>query len=44
MVNGRAFSGTGVGYNPARCAGQPRLTAYENIQMARRQPFIRPCA
>ena len=27
MVNGRAFSGTGVGYNPLATTGQPRLSA-----------------
>ncbi len=28
-VNGRAFSGTGVGYNPLAAVGQPRLSALE---------------
>ncbi len=29
MVNGRAFSGTGAGYNPLAVAGQPRLSALQ---------------
>src|SRR5262249_29217517 len=29
IVNGRAFSGTGVGYNPLAQTGQPRLSALE---------------
>jgi hypothetical protein len=29
MVNGRAFGGTGVGYNPLAVSGQPRLSALE---------------
>jgi hypothetical protein len=29
MVNGRAFSGTGVGYNPLATTGQPRLNALQ---------------
>lgn len=33
IVNGRAFSGTGVGYNPFAVLGQPRLNAQERVQM-----------
>ena len=29
IVNGRAFGGTGVGYNPLAASGQPRLNALE---------------
>lgn len=29
VVNGRAFSGTGVGYNPLAATGQPRLSALQ---------------
>lgn len=29
MVNGRAYSGTGVGYNPLATTGQPRLSALQ---------------
>src|SRR4029079_12035900 len=29
MVNGRAFSGTGVGYNQLATTGQPRLSALQ---------------
>lgn len=31
MVNGRAFSGTGVGYNPLATAGTPRLSAAQTF-------------
>ena len=33
VVNGRAFSGTGVGYNPLATAGQPRLNAVEILPL-----------
>lgn len=33
LVNGRAFSGTGVGYNPFATIGQPRLNAQETVLM-----------
>ncbi len=33
MVNGRAFSGTGVGYNPLATTGQPRLSALQLFQV-----------
>ena len=33
IVNGRAFSGTGVGYNPLAVAGQPRLSAVETFSI-----------
>lgn len=33
LVNGRAFNGTGLGYNPLAAAGQPRLTALELFQI-----------
>ncbi len=33
IVNGRAFSGTGVGYNPLAATGQPRLSAVQLFQV-----------
>lgn len=33
LVNGRAFNGTGLGYNPLAAASQPRLTALELFQI-----------
>ncbi len=33
LVNGRAFGGTGVGYNPFAILGQPRLNAQETVLM-----------
>jgi len=45
MVNGRAFSGTGVGYNPLAVGGPSRaLTALENIQMGASPAVYPPVA
>ena len=41
MVNGRAFSGTGVGYNPLAAAGQPRLSARADIAAGNFQRWLR---
>ncbi len=44
MVNGRAFSGTGVGYNPFAAPGSPRLSALEMLQMGAKLPIYSPVA
>jgi hypothetical protein len=40
MVNGRAFSGTGVGYNQLATTGQPRLSALQLFQVDTKPNFI----
>ena len=40
IVNGRPFSGTGVGYNPLAAAGQPRLNARAAVPDWRRRQCI----
>ncbi len=44
MVNGRAFSGTGVGYDPYAQIGTPRLSALEVVQMGTKKPVPMPVA
>ncbi len=40
MVNGRAYSGTGVGYNPLAAAGQQRLSALQLFPVDSTPHFI----
>jgi len=40
IVNGRPFSGTGVGYNPLAAAGQPRLNAVHAMRIGASNNYV----